>query len=188
MASLAINAYRNAVYQWSVTSKPAKPPVPIVTRMPANAKSPIASFTFGEATPVLNQYELIYTGLSAFGERFFVPPIDLSGLAKLYRAAAHHGSALQFKRNLLKRYFIPHPLLSRQAFEVLAQDYLIFGNCYLEVVRSALGNPQKLLPARARYVTRGLDMTTYFWEAANFEIHTFKPDSIVHLMQPGINR
>ena len=40
------------------------------------------------------------------------------------------------KRNILTSTFIPHPLLSQQAFSRFVQDYLMFGNAYLENERT----------------------------------------------------
>ncbi|RYZ66472.1 MAG: hypothetical protein EOP09_12620, partial [Proteobacteria bacterium] len=35
------------------------------------------------------------------------------------------------KRNVLTGCYIPHPLLSRQAFSAFALDWFVFGNAYL---------------------------------------------------------
>ncbi|MGJ8518194.1 phage portal protein [Carnimonas bestiolae] len=163
----------------------------------AAAKTPEAQgslFTFGEPVPVLTQYDLYYTGLSSYGETYFEPPVDMDMLAKLYRATAHHGSALQVKRNLLKKFFIPHPLLNRQQFEMLAQDFLIFGNCYLETLRSKLGSLLALRPAQARHVRVGVNFQTYYWQvpyswaSPDAGLHAFAPGSVAHLKQSDINQ
>lgn len=151
------------------------------------------SFSFGEPTPVLSAYDLVYPGLASFGQVYYELPIDFAALSKLYRGTPHHGSALQIKRNLLKRYFNPHPLLSRQAFETLAQDFLIFGNCYLQQIRSRTGKLLGLSPARARYMRRGTDLATYYWVnyselTPGSNLYQFAPGSIAHLVQPDTDQ
>lgn len=42
--------------------------------------------------------------------------LSLDGLAKATRASVYLQSGLNFKRNMLAKSFIPHRLLSRQAF------------------------------------------------------------------------
>ncbi len=60
-------------------------------------------------------------------------------VARTFRAAVHHSSPISIKCNILASTFIPHPLLSQQAFSRFALDYLIFGNAYLEKRTSRLG-------------------------------------------------
>ncbi|MGJ8526872.1 hypothetical protein LMG33818_002635 [Halomonadaceae bacterium LMG 33818] len=149
----------------------------------------IKSFTFGEPVPVLNAYDVVYTGILSMGDTYFELPVDFFALSRLYRATPHHGSALQIKRNLLKKYFIPHPLLSRQQFEALVQDFLIFGNCYLETTRSKLGSILSINPAPARYVRRGADLVTYYWlNPLMMDPIPFPAGSVAHLMQPDIDQ
>ena len=54
---------------------------------------------------------------------FGAPAPVLDGLAKATRASVYLDSGLKVKRNLRARTFLPHPLLSRAAFEQLALDY-----------------------------------------------------------------
>src|SRR5690625_606597 len=96
------------------------------------------AFSFGDPTPVLDRYDFLYTGIWMSANEWYEPPVDWPALARSYRATAHHGSALQVKRNILVKTFRPHPLLNRRAFAALALDYLVFGNCYLEQVRGRL--------------------------------------------------
>jgi capsid portal protein len=104
-------------------NEPATPPDAATT--PAKAEA----FSFGDPIPVTDGYDFLYTGCWMMGNsEWYEPPVDLTALAQTYRATAHHGSAIQVKRNILLRSFIPHPLLSRQAFSALATDYLVFGN------------------------------------------------------------
>lgn len=148
---------------------------------------PVA-FTFGEPEPVLNAYDFLYSGCYSYGSRYYEPPIDLNGLAKLYRATAHHGSALQVKRNILLRTFKPSPFLNRMDFTRLALDLIVLGNMYGEQVHSRLGRLMKIEPALARYVRVGLNPDEYWWVHHTGEEKQFDQGSIVHIMEPDINQ
>lgn len=145
-------------------------------------------FTFGEPTPVLSQYDVLYHDCWAFGSKYWEPPIDMAALAKIYRATAHHGSALQTKRNILLNTFVPTKYLSRQDFARLAQDFLILGNMYGEMIFNRLGDLMTVKPALARYVRRSCDLEGYWWVPSYNEQVEFRKDSIIHVMQPDINQ
>ncbi|GEK74251.1 MULTISPECIES: phage portal protein [Halomonas] len=159
-----------------------------------STESPVAStppqaqaFSFGDPEPVTSMRDAFYEGIYLSGDEWFEPPVPLEILAKSYRATAHHGSALQVKRNILLRTFKPHPLLGRRAFSALALDYLVFGNGYLEEVRGRLG---KRLPFRhlaAKYMRRGLG--DRYWWAPNYLERTELPRGrVVHLLEPDIDQ
>lgn len=78
------------------------------------------------------------------------------------------------KRNILTSTFIPHPLLSQQAFSRFVQDYLVFGNAYLE----------------KRTNRRGVDLDTYWFVQYGLttEPDEFTKESIFHLMEPDLNQ
>lgn len=86
----------------------------------------------------------------------------------------HHSSPINVKRNILTSTFIPHPLLSQQAFSRFVQDYLVFGNAYLE----------------KRTNRRGVDLDTYWFVQYGLttEPDEFTKDSIFHLMEPDLNQ
>ncbi|WP_136067079.1 phage portal protein [Modicisalibacter radicis] len=155
---------------------------------PAPAKAKAEAFSFGDPVPVTDGYDFFYTGCWMLGNEWYEPPFDLPALAQTYRATAHHGSAIQVKRNILVRSFIPHPLLSRQAFSALATDYLVFGNCYLERIFGRLGKLLALRPARAKYVRRGADLDRYFWVPTWSDRSEFPAGSLIHLLEPDINQ
>lgn len=115
----------------------------------------------------------------------------IRGLAnrdKSTRASVYLQSGLNFKRNALARTFIPHKLLSRQAFEQVALDFIWCGNTYLEkrdnMLRQALG----LLPAMAKFVRRGVEEGSYFQVRGWRDEHEFRKDSICHLREADINQ
>lgn len=157
-------------------------------RKKENKETQSVAFTFGDPVPVLSAYDFLYSGCWAYGSRYYEPPADLTSLAKLYRATAHHGSALQVKRNILLRTFKPNRYLSRSDFTRLALDLLVFGNMYGEQVRSRLGTLMKVEPALARYVRSGLNPDEYWWVHSTGEEKQFDQGSIVHIMEPDINQ
>ncbi|TVZ39367.1 PBSX family phage portal protein [Alteromonadaceae bacterium 2753L.S.0a.02] len=145
-------------------------------------------FTFGEPTPVLSQFDVLYHDCWAFGSKYWEPPTDQAALSKIYRATAHHGSALQTKRNILLNTFNPTKYLNRQDFARLAQDFLILGNLYGEMIFNRLGGLIGVKPALARYVRRSCDLSGYWWVPSYNQETEFKTGSIIHVMQPDINQ
>ncbi|WP_233119987.1 phage portal protein [Rappaport israeli] len=98
--------------------------------------------------------------------------------------------------------YIKHPLLSKQQFAKLAIDYLWFGNCYLERVRSRTGKLLALKHSPAKYMRRDkndrykfiaqadgwlADPNAWSW-IEQMPVHTFPADSIFHLLQPDVNQ
>lgn len=150
------------------------------------------AFTFGEPEPVLN-YGVIMECLECVDNGiWYEPPIDQDGLARLFRATPHHGSALFVKRNILASTFIPHPLLSMHEFNSWALDYLVFGNGYLEVRRNMLGEPLKLLRSLALVMRRGTKRDTFVSlqrnELTSEGYISFPKGRIFHLMEPDITQ
>lgn len=154
----------------------------------ATAPAKFEAFTFGDPTPVLDRYDFLYTGVWMSANEWYEPPVDFPALAKSYRATAHHGSALQVKRNILVKTFIPHRLLSRRAFAALAIDHLVFGNSYLERIHSRTGKLLELRPARSKYMRRGVELDRYFWVPNWLERSEFQKGRIIHLMEPDIDQ
>lgn len=150
-------------------------------------REPMA-FTFGEPMPVLSQYDYLYYGCWQLHNKYYELPFDLGGLAKLYRATAHHGSAIQVKRNILVKTLKPTPLMNRIAFKSLVQDFLVFGNCYPTVVRNRLGKVVEIKTPLARYVRRGIDLSTYYWVQTWQHEQVFPKGSVQHLMEPGLSQ
>lgn len=148
----------------------------------------VEAFTFGDPTPVMDRYDFLYTGVWMSANEWYEPPVDWPALAKSYRATAHHGSALQVKRNILVKTFIPHKLLSRRAFAALAIDHLVFGNSYLERIHGRLGKLLELRPARAKYMRRGTDLDRYFWVPNWLDRTELPRGRIIHLMEPDIDQ
>lgn len=156
--------------------------------MDTTATSGIEAFTFGDPESVLDRADILDYIEAWSNGRWYEPPVSLDGLAKSFRASPHHSSAIYFKRNVLSSTFIPHRLLSREAFGRLALDYLVFGNGYLEKRRSISGSAVRLEPSMAKYTRRGVGLDQYFFTRGWREEHEFAPGTVFHLREPDINQ
>lgn len=144
----------------------------------------ITFFTFGDPVPVLSHRQL-YDYLEVMDNgRYYEPPLSLDGLAQLYRAAVHHASAVQVKRNILRSLFIPHPLLNSLEFSALVSDVLIFGNGYLEAPRTRLGSRLPMGRMMARYTRVGKEAFFWLQDGQEFEMTT----DVLHVREPDINQ
>lgn len=83
------------------------------------------AFSFGDPVPVLDRRELLDYVECVQTDRWYEPPVSFDGLARTFRAAVHHSSPIAVKCNILTSTYIPHPLLSQQAFSRFVQDYLV---------------------------------------------------------------
>lgn len=148
------------------------------------------AFTFGDPVPVLDRRELLDYVECVINDRWYEPPVSFDGLARTFRAAVHHSSPLNVKRNILTSSFIPHPLLSQQAFSRFVQDYLVFGNTYLEKRTNRLGGVIGLEPALAKFTRRGIDLDTYWFVqyGLSTQPYQFTPGNVFHLMEPDLNQ
>lgn len=145
------------------------------------------AFSFGDPEPVLDRRQLLDLLECWHNGRWYEPPLPLDGLARAFRASPHHESAITYKVNLLAASLEPTPLLSRTVFRKAALDYLIFGNAYLEPVRSVLGNPIALRHAMARYTRRGMIDGQYWWVPGVKDAAELAP-GVVHVAMPDINQ
>ncbi|HET9510015.1 MAG TPA: phage portal protein [Sphingomonas sp.] len=158
--------------------------------------SAVQAFAFGDPEPVLNRREIMDMVECYRNDRWYEPPISLDGLARAFRVSPHHSSAIMLKRNLLVAAFDPvprsaadpTPVLSRAAFKAAAQDYLVFGNAYLEARRNLLGRVIGLNHALAKYTRRGLVDGEFFWVPGVTAAAPFEPGSVVQILQPDVNQ
>lgn len=148
------------------------------------------AFTFGDPVPVLDRREMLDYVECVRMDKWYEPPISFDGLARTFRATVHHSSPLYVKRNILTSTFKPHRLLSQQAFSRFVQDYLVFGNAYLELRTNRLGGPLELKPSLAKYTRRGVDLDTYWFVQYGLGVdpYQFDADSVFHLLEPDINQ
>ena len=148
----------------------------------------IEAFTFGEPMPVLLQRE-IFDYLEAMSNgKWYEPPLSMNGLARIYRAAVHHASAIQVKRNILKACFIPHPKLSLHEFTKLVMDLLIFANAYLQRIPNRTGGTASYQVSPAKYTRVGVKPHQYWWVPNLADELAFQPHELFHLMEADINQ
>lgn len=166
-------------------TQPASPHEKMVSSGPS-----AEAFSFGDPVPVLDRRELLDYVECVVMDRWYEPPVSFDGLARTFRAAVHHSSPINVKRNILTSTFIPHPLLSQQAFSRFVQDYLVFGNAYLEKRTNRLGDVIALEPSLAKFTRRGTDLDTYWFVQYGLttEPYQFTKGSIFHLMEPDLNQ
>lgn len=155
--------------------------------VPARPKG-IEAFSFGDPEAVLDRRQIMDMLEVWHNSRWYEPPVSMDGLARAYRVSPHHSSAMILKRRLLVASFEPTPWLSRAAFEKAVQDYLVFGNAYLECRYNLLGRPLRLDHALAKYVRRGLEAGRFFFVPGATPETAFKPGSVVHVLQPDVNQ
>lgn len=146
------------------------------------------AFSFGDPESVLDRREILDLLECPVSGKWYETPISMDGLARSSRAAVHHASAMQLKGNVLTSCFIPHKLLTRTDFLRMVQDYIIFGNAYLERVENRLGAALALKPALAKYTRRGLDLDTYYFVPAYGQEHEFDRGAVFHLLAPDVNQ
>ena len=174
-----------------MSKRRGKKALPVVSAAAQDNTAPRAeAFSFGDPIPVLDRRELLDYVECIQLDRWYEPPVSFDGLARTFRAAVHHSSPIQVKRNILISSFIPHRLLSRQAFSRFVQDYLVFGNAYLEKRTNRLGGIIALEPALAKFTRRGTDLDTYWFVQYGFntEPYQFTPGNVFHLMEPDLNQ
>jgi PBSX family phage portal protein len=157
--------------------------------MVAAAPRDVEAFSFGDPEPVLDRRELLDMIQCWANDRWYEPPVSRVGLARAFRASAHHSSAILFKRNLVAASMIdPTPVLSRATFAKAVQDWLVFGDCYFQIVRNRLGGVLRLDYAPAKYVRRGIDPGRFWYVPGGAPETEFEPGSVIQIMQPDVNQ
>ena len=147
------------------------------------------AFSFGEPIPVLDRAEVLnYFESVLMYEKYYNPPIHLSYLAKALNASAHHNSAITVKKNILLSTCKTTALLPRTQLEKLVQDYLVFGNAFIEVVKNAFGDVIALRSPLAKYMRVGIDEGQFFQIVTGYEEYEFKKGSVLQLINPDINQ
>ncbi|MDR6128029.1 phage portal protein [Sphingomonas sp. SORGH_AS_0438] len=152
------------------------------------SRSKVEAFTFGEPEPVLDRRQVMDMLEVWHNERWYEPPVSLDGLARAYRVSPHHSSAMILKRRLLVTSFEPTPWLSRATFDKVVQDFLVFGNAYLECRYNLLNRPMRLDHALAKYTRRGIQPGRFFYVPGMTPETEFRPGSVVHVLQPDVNQ
>ncbi|WP_376738421.1 phage portal protein [Pandoraea apista] len=148
----------------------------------------VEAFTFGDPVAVLDKREILSYLECMRMSKWYEPPISWEGLARSFRAAPHHSSAIYVKRNILASTFIPHKLLSRAEFKEFALNYLVFGNAYLELRKNRLGGQLALKALLTKYTRRSLDLQSYWWVPEVGQETQFEKGDVFHLMGADIEQ
>lgn len=149
----------------------------------------LQQFSLSEPTPVLDKTDIFdYFESVLLYQKYYHPPVDFSGLARAVKASSHHQSALSVKKNILMSTCQTSPLLPRAELEKLVQDYLVFGNAYLERIKNPFGEIIALKSPLAKYVRRGREQGKFYLLTNNFQEYEFAENSVFHLKQPDINQ
>ncbi|MBD9478505.1 phage portal protein [Pseudoxanthomonas sp. PXM02] len=148
----------------------------------------VQAFTFGDPTPVLDSRGIFDYVECWHNGRWYEPPVSLDGLSKTTRANVYLQSGLRFKVNMLARSFIPHRLLSAEAFEQFATDWVYFGMAYLERRNSMLGNAMKLAPLLAKYMRRGVEPGMFYQVHGWKSEHEFERGTVFQLREADVDQ
>jgi PBSX family phage portal protein len=165
----------------------ASTPAPATATQTTTSAAPMA-FSFGEPMPVMDRRDLFdYLECAPIGN-WYTPPLSWEGLARTFRAAAHHGSSIYVKRNILLSTFEPTPRFSRLEFSRFALDYLTFGNAYIERQSAVSGKVLAYKTSPAKWTRRGTDLDTYWFIQIGKQDYAFQTGNVFHLMEPDINQ
>jgi len=106
-------------------------PQPLQQAIPQKTEA----FSFGDAVPVLDGNDLANYMECWFNGRWYEPQVSMEGLSKSWGSTPYLSSGIIFKRNFLANLFIPHPRLSRKAFEQSRhwQSTLVLGNMQVNI-------------------------------------------------------
>ncbi|WP_337186675.1 phage portal protein [Phenylobacterium sp.] len=161
----------------------------------AAANDQVMAFSFGDAERVLDRREILDHLECWSNGRWYEPPINMNGLARVLRVGSHHESPVRLKVNLLTELFVPGRLMSTPVFSALALDFLVFGNTYPEMRRAVTGRSHHFERPLARYMRRGIEPGVYFQVHQHFDPtgrpeyeHRFEKGAIFHLAEPDVNQ
>ena len=154
-----------------------------------SSESTAEVFSFGEPIPVLDRSEILnYFEPVLMYQKYYNPPINLSYLAKALNASPHHQSAITVKKNILLSTCKTTALLPRTQLEKLVQDYLVFGNAYIEVQRNKFGKVIGLSSPLAKYMRIGVEEGVFYQIVNGFEEHKFAEGAVFNIVNPDINQ
>lgn len=154
-----------------------------------SSESTAEVFSFGEPIPVLDRSEILnYFEPVLMYQKYYNTPINLSYLAKALNASPHHQSAITVKKNILLSTCKTTSLLPRTQLEKLVQDYLVFGNAYIEVQRNKFGKVIGLSSPLAKYMRVGVEEGVFYQIVNGFEEHKFAEGAVFNIVNPDINQ
>ena len=144
-------------------------------------KSSARAFTFGEPEPALGNNITDYLGVFASSnERYYVPPVSLSGLAKTLYANGTHATAVEFKQMQLLGNWKDNPLISRTEARLAIADYQVFKNAYFFAIRNRLGGINRYVRLPAINMRVGTDNNFFLLTKQGDELE-YKANDVLHL-------
>lgn len=148
----------------------------------------VQAFTFGDAEPANSRRDMLDYIECWHNGRWYEPPVSVKGLARAKSVGPHHESAINIKRNLLVSSFLPHRMLSREQFEGLVLDYLVFGNAYVERRDNLAGAALRLERSMAIVTRRGIVPGAFFSVADYRNEFAFQPGSVLQIKQADVTQ
>ncbi|MGF1842470.1 phage portal protein [Vibrio clamense] len=121
--------------------------------------------------------ELFYNDQDDYWE----PPLDRTGLNKLTRANAYHGSILMARRNMISGRFVKGGM-QKQQVQAAVHDYLEFGDTALLKLRNYLGKVVGLWPVPTMYIRKRKNGDFAFLGRENKQ-RTYKQKDIIFIKQ-----
>ncbi len=147
-------------------------------------KSAAFVFSFGDPEPVLTNSPVDYLGVFLdSNSQYYNPPINLTGLARLMAANPYHGPILHFKKNMIVKWFQPHPLLSKKEMAKLALNFVATGNLYAQKLTNPFHQVTKLISQPAVVMRRAKQPDHYIKLTQDYKTIKFNPGEIIHLSE-----
>lgn len=150
----------------------------------------VMAFSFGDPVPVLDRSEILnYFETVLMYERFYNPPVELSGLAKALTSSSYHQSAISVKTNILLSTCKTTALLPPSELEKFIKDYLIFGNAYLYKTENLFGEVIRLETPLAKYMRVGSEAGQFYQLVNGYGTEfEFPSHSVFHFKNADINQ
>lgn len=146
-------------------------------------------FKFGDPETVLSSSLTEHLGIWLLDNgRYYSTPVPWHGLAKLLRANAYHGPLLEFKTNMVMRGFMASKMLKRKTMNAAATDYMVFCNCYYQLVRNFLGEVIQVNHLPAINMRRAKQEDQYCMLTTTGEVVYFDPGEVVHIKNYDVSQ
>ena len=160
----------------------------MTSKMNNTDQNKMMAFTFGDPEPVMGNRGLMDYLQCLKAGKWYETPLSMDGLTRTLRAAVHHSSAINVKRNILTAMYKPHQLLPREEFGKFVFNYLVLGNAYIEERPNRIGGRLKFQCRLTKYMRRDINLTDYWWVTGYGSEQQIDGKSIFHLMDPDLDQ
>jgi PBSX family phage portal protein len=113
--------------------------------------------------------------------QYYQTPIPWVGLARLRGANAYHWPTLEFKVNMVLRGFKGSTALSRAKFRMVATDYMVFANAYLQRRYNLFGQVIGYEHLAAINMRRSREEDRYCMLGVDGKVTHFLPGEVLHI-------